>query len=871
MGKILKAVATVTKAVTKTATTVVKGAAKGAVKGAVTGAVTGAAKGAKAAISTFANTKDESPKIKDEKPTKKTDARDVQQKKQKKQAKIDAKVEKQGKEYKEAQDELEGKNTKPTNGGKPKKDNNVTPQSNNGNSQVTTPGKDTNKANKANKTNKKDKAEKDDKPVVHKNKDGTTYTEVLDEKTGKIVKKNRDEDGNLISKEVYDPATGNETTLKYDKDGNKKSKTVEKTDGTVSVTNYDTKTGNKKLTKTTKPNGDISETTYNSKNEKEKTITHGADKSETTVSYKDDKKVKSVKVDENGDTTVKNFDAKTDNTLSKQVTHKATGIVDETKYEYKDDKLTSATTTSKNKDGKTIETKDITYNADGKKGSVITKNAEDEVIADKKYNYDQKGVLTSTQETKADGRVTDATYDPSTGNKSKTVVKSPDGTTNTTTYNVKTGKKTGRTIVDKDENGNTKDVRTYTFDSDGNLKTRMKYDKTGELKNISNYSKAEDGSEIRTDFDTKGNLFGTTTFIKNEDGKTTQKISKDKDGNIKSTTNFTYTEAGVLVSKEKTNADGKPLETNKYASNGVLLEQKTHKYDKKGNEISSTHVEYDKEGKEIKREATGLAAEAAEQEITLENGAKAIEKTEAMANDLIDSLVKTLTSQVESGIISEEEANDILANLDVNDLIDNSKFSLGTATEDNQEAAIKDAFNLSNEVLKELEEPIKEAAQKVLDDVNSSEEAKADAQKMLDSLTDYQNSIPANNSSTTTILSRNTQQFVTSEITTKANGAVVETDYQYDFKTNHLTETTTIDGDGNYTRAFYIYNKDGSIASIEQTTTDKDGGNAVTIKTNYENGKVVGEPVESEYPEGFDAGTMKLEVWAKRGTLQNNL
>ena len=71
--------------------------------------------------------------------------------------------------------------------------------------------------------------------------------------------------------------------------------------------------------------------------------------------------------------------------------------------------------------------------------------------------------------------------------------------------------------------------------------------------------------------------------------------------------------------------------------------------------------------------------------------------------------------------------------------------------------------------------------------------------------------------------------------------------------------------------SYTIYNKDGSIASIEQTTTDKDGGNAVTIKTNYENGKVVGEPVESEYPEGFDAGTMKLEVWAKRGTLQNNL
>lgn len=741
------------------------------------------------------------------------------------------------------------------------------------------------------------------------NKDGTITKTTVDEKTGAYKVITYDKNGKKTQSKTV-KQDGSTATTKYNKKGEKTSTTVVKQDGTTSKTKYDTKNGNKKSTTTVDANGGKSVTSYNSEGKKLKTTKKGADGSKTVISYKNNVKSKAVKTSKNGDVTTIKYNSDGQR-VTKQVKNADTGLIDTTKYSYKNDKISSSKTTTVNAQGKEIRYTDTKYDADGKKSQAVTTNTQGEEIAKTTYKYNSKGELTSSQKTKPDGYVKDTTYDTTTGNRKSSVEKLANGKIINAEYNINTNKKTFQKIENTNKNGEVTRTRTYTYDKDGKVSTRMYFDKNGELVNVSKYTRDADGTMTRTDYSGDGNYVGGMTFKYDSEGKNTQKIGFDAEGKVKTTTNYTYYDSGVRATKEKLNGQNQPLEEKRYATNGVLISHNKYKYDKDGNLIGKSSVEYDKNHNVISENKTGVFADGEktdkteskkEQEtLSYEQGLTALSKAGNYTTDLLGSL-ETLIQDAytqatrefegDEAAISKaqskyDEAIKSFQNLftEIQDKRTNSGKKLDSSTIDSLNDAVKDALKTSHDMYNMIEKPIVDAANEILNNPHAAADLKEDAQRALNELKKYKEDLPdissassnTNNSDATngnktdgsnngngtngvngngsqtgkvkksSEYTRDTQGRVIKEVISGSDGSKAVENYTFDMKTNRLNIKTSVSDDGTYNRASFTYNKDGSVKSIAKTTVAADG-TIKTITTTYDIRGNVTDTKESECP-----------------------
>lgn len=746
------------------------------------------------------------------------------------------------------------------------------------------------------------------KEGTKKNKDGTTTKTTYDEKTGAYKVVTTDKNGKKTQSQTVKP-DGSTSTTKYNKKGEKTSTVVVKENGTTSKTKYDAN-GNKKTTTTVDSKGGKAVTTYDSKGEKVKTTKKGADGSKTVVTYEDGVKAKAVKTSKNGDvaTTKYNSDGKA---VTKTVKDADTGVVDKTKYNYKDGKLTSAKTVTKNAAGEEIRYTDTKYNANEKKSVSVTKNTDGEEIAKKTYKYNSDGELTSTQKTKPDGYVKNTNYDTKTGNRKNSYEKLANGKIITAEYNINTDKKTFQKVENTDKDGNVTKTRTYTYDKDGKVSTRMLFDKNGEVVNVSKYTRDADGTMNRTDYSADGEYTGGMTFKYDSEGRNTQRIGYDAEGKVKTTTNYTYYKSGVRETKEKLDSENRPLEEKKYATNGVLISCNKYKYDKDGNLIGKSSIEYDKNGKVISETNTGTFDKAQKTEktdkteeketLSYEQGLTALSKAGNYTTDLLGSyevLIQDAYTQAmrendhdETKLSGAQEKYNNAINgfydlsASVQDKHTTSKSTLDNSTLDNRNDAVKGALKTTHELYEMMEKPITDAANEILNNPNAADDLKKDAQNALNALQKYKEDLPdisgldsssntsdgkdgnktdgSNNSNGTngangngnqsgkvtksSTYTKDSQGRVVKEVISGSDGSKAVENYTFDTKTNRLNVKTSVSDDGTYNRAYFTYNKDGSVKSIAKTTVSTDG-TVKTITTSYDKrGNVTGTQ-ESECP-----------------------
>ena len=206
-----------------------------------------------------------------------------------------------------------------------------------------------------------------------------------------------------------------------------------------------------------------------------------------------------------------------------------------------------------------------------------------------------------------------------------------------------------------------------------------------------------------------------------------------------------------------------------------------------------------------------------------------------------------------------------------------------------------------------IEQPIIDAAYEILNNPNAATDLKEDAQRALNELQKYKESLPdvsgltsnSGNSSSTDGSGNNgnsdgtngtdganggknngngtdgtnganggknkvtkssefaydTQGRVVKEIISGSDGSKAVENYTFDMKTNRLNLKTKVNDDGSYQRASFTYNPDGSVKTIAKTTVATDG-TVSTVTTTYDKVGNITAQEQSELP----AGMQKYQV-----------
>ena len=469
------------------------------------------------------------------------------------------------------------------------------------------------------------------------NTDGTkTRTEYSDgkkakvmtyDKNGKVTKTDKyDKNGNLIKNGDYTTTNnaGNKvvTTYKdgvktkeveYDKNNKVLSETVYNSNGTKTVTAYS--------------DGVKSKVTTYDKNGKE-TKSENYDKNGNLIQ---DGEVKTTNAKGNKVyTTYKNgvatketeYDKQTGNLIS-ATTFKADGS--KTVKEYSDNVRMYYTVSNYNKDGKITDSKSMrldTVTAE----AVYTYNKNGELETKAVTQYGGNGYrdkISTTITDKNGNKISETQYDiywtnPITGHKTNSSVNV------TTTYN---GTKTTISAVDKrsgkkdteittDSANNTTTVVDYsskgiktssvTTDADKNVLEEIKYDSTGKLSSKVSYEYQNGKLKTRIEYDKNGNVKTKTVYEYSEDGNTIKTKVYDAKGNLTSNTETTKSldknNREVLKTKTYDSNNKYVSTTNSYwSSDGESRYEDV--YNTKDNGLISSRKVYNKKG-EVKNSYT---------------------------------------------------------------------------------------------------------------------------------------------------------------------------------------------------------------------------------------------------------------------------
>ena len=469
------------------------------------------------------------------------------------------------------------------------------------------------------------------------NTDGTkTRTEYSDgkkakvmtyDKNGKVTKTDKyDKNGNLIKNGDYTTTNnaGNKvvTTYKdgvktkeveYDKNNKVLSETVYNSDGTKTVTAYSD--GVKSKVTTYDKNGKETKSENYDKNgnliQDGEVKTTNAKGNKVYTTYKNGVAIKETE-----------YDKQTGNLVS-ATTFNADGS--KTVKEYSDKYGEYYTVSNYNKDGKITDSKSMRINyVTAEAVYTYNKNGELETKAVTQYGgsgYRDK--ISTTITDKNGNKISETQYDiywtnPITGSKSNYSLNV------TTTYN---GTKTTISAVDKrsgkkdteittDSANNTTTVVDYsskgiktssvTTDADKNVLEEIKYDSTGKLSSKVSYEYQNGKLKTRIEYDKNGNVKTKTVYEYSKDGNTIKTKVYDAKGNLTSNTETTKSldKNNREVLKTKTyNSNNKYVSTtNSYwSSDGESRYEDT--YNTKDNGLISSRKVYNKKG-EVKNSYT---------------------------------------------------------------------------------------------------------------------------------------------------------------------------------------------------------------------------------------------------------------------------
>ena len=469
------------------------------------------------------------------------------------------------------------------------------------------------------------------------NTDGTkTRTEYSDgvkakvtsyDKDGNVTKTDKyDKDGNIIKNGDFTTtnSAGNTvvTTYKdnvktkeveYDKNNNVLSETVYNSDGTKTVTAYSE--GVKSKVTTYDKNGNVTKSENYDKNgnliQDGEVKTTNAKGNKVYTTYKNGVATKETE-----------YDKQTGNLVS-ATTFNADGS--KTVKEYSDKYGEYYTVSNYNKAGKITDSKSMRINyVTAEAVYTYNKNGELETKAVTQYGgsgYRDK--ISTTITDKNGNKISETQYDiywtnPITGSKSNYSLNV------TTTYN---GTKTTISAVDKrsgkkdteittDSANNTTTVVDYsskgiktssvTTDADKNVLEEIKYDSTGKLSSKVSYEYQNGKLKTRIEYDKNGNVKTKTVYEYSEDGNTIKTKVYDAKGNLTSNTETTKSldknNREVLKTKTYDSNNKYVSTTNSYwSSDGESRYEDV--YNAKDNGLISSRKVYNKKG-EVKNSYT---------------------------------------------------------------------------------------------------------------------------------------------------------------------------------------------------------------------------------------------------------------------------
>ena len=469
------------------------------------------------------------------------------------------------------------------------------------------------------------------------NTDGTkTRTEYSDgkkakvmtyDKNGKVTKTDKyDKNGNLIKNGDYTTTNnaGNKvvTTYKdgvktkeveYDKNNKVLNETVYNSNGTKTVTAYSD--GVKSKVTTYDKNGNVTKSENYDKNgnliQDGEVTTTNAKGNKVYTTYKNGVAIKETE-----------YDKQTGNLVS-ATTFNADGS--KTVKEYSDKYGEYYTVSNYNKDGKITDSKSMRVNyVTAEAVYTYNKNGELETKAVTQYGgsgYRDK--ISTTITDKNGNKISETQYDiywtnPITGHKTNSSVNV------TTTYNgTKTtisavGKHSGKkyTEITTDSANNTTTVVDYsskgiktssvTTDADKNVLEEIKYDSTGKLSSKVSYEYQNGKLKTRIEYDKNGNVKTKTVYEYSEDGNTIKTKVYDAKGNLTSNTETTKSldknNREVLKTKTYDSNNKYVSTTNSYwSSDGESRYEDT--YNTKDNGLISSRKVYNKKG-EVKNSYT---------------------------------------------------------------------------------------------------------------------------------------------------------------------------------------------------------------------------------------------------------------------------